>query len=79
MANSFTQTVRDAWAAWKRIAHVIGNFQARVILTILYAVAVFPFGLLARIFSDSLHIKHRPTGWIEHPAEVQDMSWVHKQ
>ena len=27
------QQLKKAWAAWKRIAHVIGDFQARVLLT----------------------------------------------
>jgi hypothetical protein len=79
MATTFIQKLKNAWAVWKRIAHVIGNFQARVILTILYAIAVLPFGVLVRLLADPLRLKHRPTQWIEHPPEVYDMGWVHKQ
>ena len=39
---------RAGLAAWSRIAHTIGNFQARVILTVVYFVALGPFALVAR-------------------------------
>lgn len=79
MANSFPQTLKVLWEGWKRIAHKIGNFQARVLLTVLYAIVVLPFGLIVRLFSDPLQIKNRPMKWFEHPQEVHDMSWAHKQ
>src|ERR1035438_9207086 len=54
------QHLKRLWAAWKRIAHAIGNFQARILLTIIYAVLILPFGLAVRFFSDSLSTKKRP-------------------
>jgi hypothetical protein len=71
--------LKRIWQAWKRIAHKIGNFQARVLLTIFYAVLVFPFGVAARLFSDPLRIKHRPTQWLDHPNDSGDMEWAHRQ
>ena len=50
MANSLAHDLKALWSAWKRLAHKIGNFQARVLLTILYAIVVLPFGLAARLF-----------------------------
>lgn len=79
MANAAAENLRTLWEAWKRLAKRIGNFQARVFLTLLYAIVVLPFGLMVRLFSDSLHIKNRPTKWTEHPAEVHDMSWAQRQ
>jgi hypothetical protein len=79
MANAFVQDLKALWSAWKRLAHKIGNFQARVLLTILYAIVILPFGLAARFCSDSLTIKNRPTKWIDHPPETYDMSWAQKQ
>ena len=79
MGTTFTQNLKNLWDRWKRLARKIGDFQARVILTVLYAVAVLPFGLMVRVFSDPLHIKHRPTQWTARPQEAHDMSWVHKQ
>jgi hypothetical protein len=70
--------LKRAWQAWKELAHKIGNFQARVLLTILY-VLIFPFGLATRFMADSLRIKHRPTQWLDHPSEPCDMQWARKQ
>jgi|HubBroStandDraft_6_1064221.scaffolds.fasta_scaffold00009_88 hypothetical protein len=67
------------WAAWTRLAKKIGTFQARVLLTIMYAIAVLPFGLGVRWFGDTLRTKQRPTGWLDHPDEAGDMEWARRQ
>jgi hypothetical protein len=79
MANAFVRNAKSLWSAWKRLAHKIGNFQARVLLTVLYAVVVLPFGVAARALSDSLRIKKRPTGWTNSSPETHDLSWAQKQ
>jgi hypothetical protein len=71
--------LKRVWQAWKRVAHTVGTFQARVLLTIFYAVLVLPFGIFARLFSDSLRIKRRPTQWLEHPSESHDLRWAKRQ
>jgi hypothetical protein len=71
--------LKRAWQAWKRIAHAIGNFQARILLTIFYAVLVLPFGLAVRLFSDPLRIKRRPTQWLERSDDVFDLGWAKRQ
>jgi hypothetical protein len=71
--------LKRAWREWKPIAHAVGTFQARMLLTIFYAVPVFPFGILARLFSDPLRIKRRPTQWLEHPTETHDLQWAKRQ
>ncbi|HKN17303.1 MAG TPA: hypothetical protein VJX47_10190 [Candidatus Sulfotelmatobacter sp.] len=73
------KALKSLWEGWKKIAHKIGNFQARVLLTVFYAVLVLPFGLAARLFSDPLRIKKRPTEWLDHPDEPADMAWARKQ
>src|SRR5579863_1987709 len=71
--------LKRAWAAWKAFGKKVGNFQARVLLTIFYAVLMLPFGLAARWFSDPLRIKKLPDAWLDHPDEAYDMEWAHKQ
>ena len=56
--------MKHVWEAWKRLARKIGTFQARVLLTLLYAVLVLPFGICIRLFADPLRIKKRPTQWL---------------
>ena len=58
---------------------VVGNIQARALLTLLYGVIVLPFGLIMRLFSDPLRIKKRPQEWLDHPEEAQDLEWAHHQ
>ena len=70
---------KRAWQGWKDLAHKIGNFQARVILSIFYGVLVLPFGLAARWFSDPLRIKKKPEQWLDHPDEAYDLEWARKQ
>ena len=73
------QQLKKAWAVWKRIAHQIGNFQARVLLTVIYAVLILPFGLVVRWFSDPLNIKKRPVDWFDHPHESSNLQQAHHQ
>jgi hypothetical protein len=71
--------VRTLWRAWVCLARRIGNFQARIVLTVLYAVALFPFGICVRLFADTLRTKESPTKWISRPPEIIDMPWAHRQ
>jgi hypothetical protein len=77
--NAFFRRVKVAWEAWKRLAHKIGNFQARVLLTVAYAVLILPFGIAVRLFSDPLRIKKYPLNWLDHPEEANDLQWAQRQ
>ncbi len=57
---------RSLWELWKRAAKKIGDFQARVLLTLFYFVVLAPFALAVRWGSDPLALKAgAPRGW--HP------------
>jgi hypothetical protein len=79
MLKSIWQGIRRGWAVWTRIAHKIGNFQARVLLTLMYAILVLPFGVIVRLFADPLHIKKRPEAWLDHSNEACDLEWARRQ
>ena len=70
--------LKRAWQAWKELAHKIGNFQARVLLTVFYAVLA-PFGFGTRFFSDPLRIKRLPTQWLDHPDDTCDLEQAMRQ
>jgi len=56
--------LRRLWGRWKSIAHTIGAFQSRVLLTVFYCLILAPFGLGVRLFSDPLHLTRRhPPHW----------------
>ena len=55
---------RRAWEGWKKIARKIGDFNARVILTIFYFIILMPFALLIKLLTDPLEIKKKTRkGW----------------
>ena len=49
--------LRRFWEGWKRFGQIMGDFVARVILSIFYFTVFLPFGLGTRLFSDPLDIK----------------------
>jgi len=51
------EKLKRLWEHWLRIAKVIGDFQASVILTIFYIVIFGPMAICFRLFSDALHLK----------------------
>lgn len=51
------QTLKNFWEGWKKIAHKIGTFQSKVLLTVFYCVILAPFGMAVRLFQDPLHLK----------------------
>jgi len=71
--------LKRAQQTWKRAAHAIGNFQARILLTVFYGVIVFPFGIIARLFSDPLRIKRPPAQWLDPTEEAHDLRWAKRQ
>ncbi len=61
------------WQWWVPIAHKIGNFQARLILTVFYFTMFMPFAILVKLFTDPLRIKPKTKkGWIERKDEQVD-------
>jgi hypothetical protein len=72
-------SVAFIWKVWPNLGHEIGNFQARLLLTIIYGIFVFPFGMIVRLWADPLRIKKSPTHWLNHPNEASDMSWAKRQ
>jgi len=71
--------IKRLWEAWKRLAHRIGDIQARVLLTVFYSVLVLPFGLAVRLLADPLRIKRRPQTWLEHSQDPTEMEWARRQ
>jgi hypothetical protein len=64
-------SARKLWERWKQIARKIGDFQARVLMTLFYFVILGPLAMILRWRSDPLAIKARtPRGWIDREARA---------
>ena len=66
---------------WKALAHIIGNFQARVILFIFYFVVVPPFALIVKLFKDplTLHLPQKDSLWVKGPVTDPSLSEARRQ
>jgi len=77
--RGFWLGLKHIWEGWKYIAQKIGNFQARLLLTIVYFILVLPFGLAVRWFSDPLRIKRPPAQWLDYADAVGDVEGAKRQ
>ena len=48
--------MKRLWDAWKKFGEAVGDFIARVVLTVFYMTVFVPFGIGVRLFSDRLRI-----------------------
>ncbi len=49
--------LRRLWEGWKAFGHSLGDFQARVLLTVFYFTVLIPYGLIMRAFGNPLRIR----------------------
>ncbi len=69
------------WTRWKHFAQKIGDFQARVILTILYYFVLGLAGVFVRLLRDPLHMKRQPqaSAWVPKPLEPVNLETARRQ
>lgn len=70
---------RRLWERWKVLAHAIGTFQARLILSVLYLVVLPPFALIRRLGADPLGRRPGPTYWRPRPRETPTLDAARRQ
>ena len=70
---------KTLWQRWKYVAEKIGNFQGRVILTILYFTIFAIPGIVVTAFKDYLRIKKKPTAWTERKKFYNTMEEAKEQ
>jgi hypothetical protein len=49
--------LKELWQRWVKVAKIIGDFQARLMLSLFYLLLILPIGLIARLFADPLALK----------------------
>lgn len=59
--------MQEFWQKTKHYSRVVGDFQARLILTILYGLLVLPTGLIAKIGGALLETHPKKTDSYWHP------------
>lgn len=71
----------QVWRRWKAIAQVIGDFQARILLTLFYFILLTPGGIVVRAVSDPLRLKppRGSTMWTPHLSEPPSVDGARRQ
>jgi hypothetical protein len=66
--------LRRLWDGWKRFGRKVGDFQARLLLTIFYFVILAPFALVMRL-ADPLGLRHagEPAWHLTSPTSAGDV------
>lgn len=74
-------SLRKLWEGWKGFAAEMGDFQGRILLAFFYVSLITPFGVLVRLLSDPLRIKHPdpPSFWDSHSATSGELGDARRQ
>ena len=69
------------WRRWKALAGAIGDFQARLLLTLCYFVLLAPYAAVLTKFADALDLRPRPatSAWLKRDAVHPDMGTARRQ
>lgn len=68
------------WEGWKAVARRIGEFQSRVLLTILYLILIGPVAVLLRPFSDPLRRRARAGSyWLPRSGALTSLDQARRQ
>ena len=60
MAEATRPWYRRFWDGWMVVARAIGNFNARLLLSLFYFLIILPLGLITGAAKDFLGIRQRP-------------------
>jgi hypothetical protein len=60
MALVVPAALRPVYTIWMRFAEVLGWINTRIILSVIFFVIFFPFGLIMRMFNDPMQRKFDP-------------------
>jgi hypothetical protein len=75
------EIVAIAWDRLKIIAAIVGDIEARVIVTVFYFTVLVPFGLISHLGTDPLRIAPTPESshWIKREPVPADLESAQRQ
>jgi hypothetical protein len=53
------------WKKWRAFGKVMGDFVARIFMTVFYFTVALPFGIGVRLFKDPLRLKSTEVAWLK--------------
>jgi hypothetical protein len=71
---SLVGPLHKLWNAWKRLGRALGDFLARIVLSIFYITVFMPFGLGVRLAGDLLKTKKHTNEWLARTTSDPSLS-----
>ena len=65
--------LKTAWRKWRAFGQVMGDFVARIFMTVFYFTVAIPFGIGVRWFKDPLNLKSKQTGWLPRDTKPETL------
>jgi len=65
--------LKQVWKKWRAFGRVMGDFVARIFMTVFYFTVALPFGLGVRWFKDPLHLHSSESGWLPRETKRETM------
>ena len=65
--------LKTAWRKWRAFGQVMGDFVARIFMTVFYFTIAVPFGIGVRLIKDPLHSKSTEAGWIARETKKETL------
>ena len=62
--------LKQLWKKWRAFGQVMGDFVARIFMTVFYFTIAMPFGIGVRIFKDPLQLKSQHTTWLKRKTKA---------
>jgi hypothetical protein len=62
------------WKKWRAFGQIMGDFVARIFMTVFYFSVAVPFGVGVRLLKDPLRLKAKEVGWLkreERPETIE--------
>jgi hypothetical protein len=57
--------LKQLWKKWRAFGQVMGDFVARIFMTLFYFTVAVPFGIGVRLLKDPLHLKSKEVAWLK--------------
>jgi len=68
----------SAWKKWRKFTERIGDFQARMVFSLLYYILITPLSVAVRLFADFLSERSFPK-WESYAKDVDKLDDLKKQ
>jgi hypothetical protein len=62
--------LKKIWKKWRAFGQIMGDFVARIFMTVFYFTVAVPFGIGVRLLKDPLHLKSKETAWLKREDPV---------